>query len=222
VFEFLGRLDDQIQIRGLRVETGEIVGVANRHPTVQACAVTPVTDADGTQLVLFIVARPAKRLDEERLRAYLGERLPEQMVPTHIVGLPAMPTTANGKIDHAALADIATSQIRAASHSPTGPASDVEAAIAETVAELLKRRRVRTDENFFLLGGHSMLGAQLIVRIAKVYGVEIPLLTLFDHPTVAELAHEVERLVLDEICGMSDDELLHATAQLSAESRAQS
>ena len=91
----------------------------------------------------------------------------------------------------------------------------VEAVLARTVAELLRLPRVAVDDNFFLLGGHSMLGAQLIVRIAETYGVEMTLLTLFDNPTVAEMAAVVERLVIEEISEMDDDALLSAAAELT-------
>ncbi|MBV8929830.1 MAG: non-ribosomal peptide synthetase [Mycobacteriaceae bacterium] len=220
--EFLGRLDNQVQIRGFRVEPGEVVEAAHRHPSVQACAAAPTPGRDDTELVLFVVAQPGVNLDEDDLRTYLATRLPEPMMPSRIIGLATLPTTPNGKIDRAALAHIAKSHTCTPGEATTGPRNDVEAVLANTVAGLLKRPHVAIDENFFLLGGHSMLGAQLIVRIAELYGVEITLLDLFDRPTVAELANEVEQRVHDEICEMSDDELIHAAAQLSASSQAES
>jgi amino acid adenylation domain-containing protein len=214
--EFLGRIDDQMQIRGFRVEPGEIVGVVNRHPGVGSCAVAAVEAAAGDYLALFVVAGSGEEIDADRLRGYLAEHLPDQMVPSAIIGVDTLPTTSNGKIDRAALTAIATSQPPAASVGVAGPRTEVETALASIVAELLRLPMVAIDENFFLLGGHSMLGAQLIVRVADLYGVEMTLLTLFDNPTVAKMAIEVERLVTDEISTMSDDALLRATAQLTS------
>jgi len=213
--EFLGRLDDQVQIRGVRVETSELVAATHCHPDVAACAVVPCSDVDEIRLVMFVVPRQPDTLQEDQLCDFLRQRMPEQMMPATIVTVPELPVTGNGKIDKGALAEFATSL------SPTGdigsPAArtDVESVLAGIVAALLRRSEVGVEDNFFLLGGHSMLGAQLIVRIAQLYGVEMTLLTLFEHPTVAALAAEVERLVIEEIADMSDDELLRANAALS-------
>jgi acyl carrier protein len=144
------------------------------------------------------------------------------MVPATIVAVPDLPVTANGKIDHAALAEFARLLSPAGTTGSPDARTNVESVLADIVAELLKRPQVGVEDNFFLLGGHSMLGAQLIVRIAERYGVEITLLTLFDHPTVAELAAKVERLVIEEIADMTDDELLRANAALSASARGES
>jgi amino acid adenylation domain-containing protein len=213
--DFLGRLDDQIQVRGLRVETGEIVAVVNGYSAVQSSAVVAVDDPAGTELVLFVVAVPGIRIDDDLLHGYLAERLPSHMLPSRIVSLTAMPITPNGKIDRASLVATANRQSLAIDDDLNHGSSTVEAALAKTVAELLRLPRVAVDENFFLLGGHSMLGAQLIVRIADTYGVEMTLLTLFDNPTVAEMAAVVERLVIEEISGMDDDALLSAAAELT-------
>jgi acyl-coenzyme A synthetase/AMP-(fatty) acid ligase/acyl carrier protein len=219
--EFLGRVDDQVQIRGVRVETGEIVAAVNGHPAVQSCAVVPIEGSAGVYLALFVVAAPRLEIDTDRLRAYLAQRLPDQMVPTRIECLRSLPTTSNGKIDRSALAAIAESQSQINADGLTGPRNDVEDILASTVAELLKRPQVAIDENFFLLGGHSMLGAQLIVRVAELYGVEMTLLTLFNNPTVAQMAAEVERLIREEISAMGDDALLQAAAELTTSSKAQ-
>ncbi len=220
--EFLGRLDDQVQIRGVRVETGELVAAAHCHPDVAACAATSLQDVDETRLMLFVVARQPDTLHEDQLRDFLRQHLPEQMVPATILAVPELPVTANGKIDQAALAEFARSLSPTGGiGSPTGR-TEVESVLAGIVAALLKLPQVGVEDNFFLLGGHSMLGAQLLVRIAELYGVEMTLLTLFDHPTVAALAAEVERLVIEEIDDMSDEELLRANAALSPSSRGES
>lgn len=214
--EYVGRLDDQVQIRGVRVETRELVTAAHCHPEVAACAATALHDADETRLVLFVVTRQPDTLREEHLHEFLRHRLPAQMLPALIVAVPDLPVTANGKIDHAALAEFARSLSPAGPIGSPGDRTDVESVLAGVVADVLKVAQVGVEDNFFLLGGHSMLGAQLLVRIAELYGVELTLLTLFDHPTVGGLAAEVERLVIEDIADMSDEELLRANAALSA------
>jgi acyl carrier protein len=122
------------------------------------------------------------------------------MVPTAFVHLDEMPLMANGKLDRACLP---TPILERASEWAT-PESGLEQVLETIVAELLGLSRVRVDENFFMLGGHSLLGAQLIARIGSRFGVEMSLRSLFDNPTVAEMATEVERLLIAEVAAMSD------------------
>ncbi|MDV6268016.1 non-ribosomal peptide synthetase [Rhodococcus globerulus] len=207
--EFSSRRDDQVQIRGNRVEVGEIAGVLDRHPAVQASVVIVRGDRQNPSLAAFVV-RDDKTADISGLQTYLSAHLPDHMLPRSIIELDEFPTTAHGKIDRAALERAAHSTISVDRGSLIAPRNEVEAALAEIVAIRLDLPAVGIDENFFVLGGHSMLGAQLIIRIAEMYGVEMTLLELFDNPTVRDMAAKVEQLVVEQISGMSDQELLDA------------
>ena len=206
--EYLGRIDDQIQVRGVRVEPGEIAAVLNRHPAVESSVVLASGRGDAAFLTGYVVAADTQQPEPAELQAHLRQRLPEHMIPRDFVLLDALPTTANGKVDRTALREHAVPD-HARRHL-LAPRNDPEAVIADIVAERLGMPQVGVDENFFLLGGHSMLGAQLIIRVSEQFGVEMSLRTLFEHPTVAEMAQEVERLLVEEISRMSEAELLRA------------
>jgi acyl-CoA synthetase (AMP-forming)/AMP-acid ligase II/acyl carrier protein len=189
--EFLGRVDDQLSIRGFRVEPGEIVAALNSHPAIAASVVVGHGSSADRQLVAYAVAATGECPEPDQLAEFLGRSLPEYMVPSKFVWLDELPVTAHGKIDRAALPEPTVKNLEKLS----GRAAQtlVEATIAEVVAELLDVEEVGPTQNFFLLGGHSMFGAQLIVRLADLFDAEISLRFLFDHPTPAELAVEVER-----------------------------
>jgi amino acid adenylation domain-containing protein len=198
---FLGRLDEQVKIRGCRVELGEVVACLDRCPGIEACAVT-VRDAGDPHLVAYVVAAPRARLTATGLRAFLAPRLPDYMVPAHFVAVAALPVTANGKLDKSALpAPTADNTLplrgpdevqRAAPAG--GPGEGPRQKIGALVASLLERDSVGAEENFFLAGGHSMLGAQLVARIMDLFGVKLTLRQLFNAPTVAGLSALVARL----------------------------
>lgn len=190
--EFLGRLDDQLSIRGFRVEPGEIATALNSHPAIEvSVAVAVGRSSPERQLVAYMVARDGDLPGHEELAGFLGASLPEYMVPSSFVWLDQLPLTEHGKIDRDAL----PGRVDSAGDDPGDrrPGTRVEAATASVVAELLDLEEVGMNQNFFLLGGHSMLGAQLIVRLEEMFDVEISLRYLFDHPTPAEIAAEVER-----------------------------
>jgi amino acid adenylation domain-containing protein len=189
--EFLGRLDDQLSIRGFRVEAGEVAAALNSHPQVEASIAVAAGDSSAErQLVAYVVAA-GEQPETEELSRFLGDSLPEYMVPSKYVWLDEMPVTEHGKVDRKALPDPGTAAEPVAAGAR--PENQTEATVAAIVAELLEVPEVGMDQNFFLLGGHSMLGAQLIVRLEDMFGIEISLRYLFDHPTPAELAAEVER-----------------------------
>ena len=190
--EFLGRLDDQLSIRGFRVEPGEIAAALNSHPAIEASVVVGVgRSSSERRLVAYLVATDGERPHSDELAGFLGGSLPDYMVPSSFVWLEQLPLTAHGKIDRDALP--APGDMAGDGSAARRPGTPVEAATASVVAELLDIEEIRMTENFFLLGGHSMLGAQLIVRLDDMFGVEISLQYLFDHPTPAEIAAEVER-----------------------------
>ncbi|HVW46009.1 MAG TPA: phosphopantetheine-binding protein [Solirubrobacterales bacterium] len=192
--EFLGRLDDQLSIRGFRVEAGEVAAALNSHPGVEASVAVAAGDSSAErQLVAYVVAAGA-RPEDEALSRFLADSLPDYMVPSRYVWIDEIPLTEHGKVDRKALPDPGTAAAPEAAAGPR-PENRTEATVAAIVAELLEVPEVAMDQNFFLLGGHSMLGAQLIVRLEDMFGVEVSLRYLFDHPTPAELAAEVERQV---------------------------
>ncbi|MBM2770189.1 non-ribosomal peptide synthetase [Burkholderia anthina] len=182
---FLGRIDDQVKIRGYRVEPGE-VSAAVRAAGPIAQAETLAIEHDGRlRLATFVVMRDGAAFDEAAVRAALGATLPDYMVPAQFVALARLPVTANGKIDRAALRELAAVPVTvAAGDGPQGP---VETALAEVWQTVLKAPRVGRDDNFFELGGDSILVLQVIAR-ARKRGVRFTPKQLFDGPTVAELA----------------------------------
>ena len=177
------------------------MAVLNSHPAIEASVVVGLGSSSADRrLVAYAVPAGAETPSGEQLGEFLSEFLPDYLVPAQYVWLDELPVTAHGKIDRDALpapapattAATAPSTAPAAPTAPTG-ASEIEATTAAVVAELLDVEAVDPHQNFFLLGGHSMLGAQLIVRLEDLFGVEISLRYLFDHPTPGEIAAEVER-----------------------------
>jgi amino acid adenylation domain-containing protein len=190
--EFLGRTDDQLSIRGFRVEPGEIVAALNAHPAIGASVVvgTGTSSAD-RQLVAYVVAAGGDRPPTDELREFLAGLLPEYLLPSSYLWLDRLPLTPHGKVDRDALPPAVEPS---GTESPeTRPRTPTEATIASIVAELLDVTDIGMHQNFFLLRGHSMLGAQLIVRLEDLFGVEITLRYLFDHPTLVEIAAHVDR-----------------------------
>jgi len=195
---FLGRVDDQVKIRGYRVEPDEIAAALGAQPGVAACAVVARDDDGGERrLVAYVVAAPGAALGREALGTALRRSLPDYMVPATFVVLSSLPLTTNGKVDRAALpAPDASNTLR--DGELVAPRTEVETELAAILSALLAVEGVSVEDNFFLLGGHSLLGTQLIVRVRDVFGVELSLRTLFDAPTIADLAAEIERARLAE------------------------
>ena len=188
--ECLGRVDQQVKILGHRIEPGEIEAVLASHPEVGAAAVIAPTGPDGEpRLVAYFVPRgadPAAAPRPEALRAWLRELLPAYLVPAIYVSLGEMPQTPNGKIDRKVL------PAPAAEAMPAGPGvaprTLLEARVAAVWRELLQRPQVGMDENFFEIGGHSLLAMQLSARLRAALGVELTLRAIFEGPTVAAMA----------------------------------
>ncbi len=188
-FEFLGRLDNQVKIRGFRIEPGEIEALLGGHPGVSQAAVVPRGQGAARRLVAFVVARPGAALDGDELRSYLRGRTPDYMVPAAFTTVAALPLTANGKVDRRALAGGEPAREEpAAAGEPSGvPRSEVEAALAKVWADVLRVGAVGRHDDFFELGGDSILSIQIVAR-ARQAGVRITPRQLFDHPTIAGLA----------------------------------
>ena len=189
--EYLGRNDDQVKIRGFRIELGEIESTLSAHPVVREAIVVAREDAPGDKrLVAYVVARDGA-LDSSALRAALKGKLPDYMVPSAFVQLERLPTTPSGKVDRRALpapSDVEVVVKRAI----VAPRTYLERQMADVWEAVFKISPISVTDSFWDLGGHSMLAVKLMASIAQAFGKRIPLNTLFQAPTVAELAKHVE------------------------------
>ncbi|HYP22809.1 MAG TPA: amino acid adenylation domain-containing protein, partial [Actinomycetota bacterium] len=184
--DFLGRGDEQVKVRGYRVEPAEVEAALRTHPAVSECAVGTVVDKSGaTSLVAYFVAAPEPPVSE--LRYYLSDLLPAHMVPSSFVTLEALPLTPAGKVDRAAL-PAPGAERPDVGHAYEEPRTETEKVLAEIWADVLGVERVGRTDNFFDLGGHSLLGTQLMSRIRNRFEAEVPLRALFERPTVGGLA----------------------------------
>ncbi|HLL47246.1 MAG TPA: condensation domain-containing protein, partial [Longimicrobiaceae bacterium] len=183
--EYLGRLDQQAKVRGFRIEPGEIESALRRHPSVADAAVVVRTDAGRPQLVGYVAAAQGAALDADVLRAHLAAWVPEYMVPSALVALEKLPLTPSGKLDRRALPAPGEDDASRAEH--VAPRTDAEAALAGVWRELLRVERVGAHDNFFALGGDSILSIQMVSRAAAA-GVRIAPWQVFQHQTLAGLA----------------------------------
>ena len=203
---FLGRVDEQIKIRGFRIEPAEIVKVLDEHPAVQVSTVVAreVEPGDKRLLAYFVPAGKTQPTHTE-LRNFIASRLPAYMVPAMFVRLRDLPLNSSGKVDRATLpAPDAENTLHDTSF--VAPRTPIEERLAVTLASLLDLDRVSVEDNFFLLGGHSLLGTQLIARIRDTFAVELSLRSLFDLPTISKLSEHIEALIVGKLHAMSEDE----------------
>jgi len=213
--QFLGRIDDgQVQLRGHRIELDEVAAVLAGHPSVGHCAVVVRNDVGDARLVAYVVPADVPMPGRAELRAYLAERLPAQMVPGAFVAIDALPVTSNGKLDRGALPAPGLEVLVSGSAAPDGPTEEAIAAILE---ELMELEGIGRDDNFFELGGHSLMGAQVVARVQERFGVELPLLAVFDNPSVAEMAIVVGEAVVVRVESMSDEEAEQMLASRAGE-----
>jgi amino acid adenylation domain-containing protein len=185
--EILGRVDDQIKIRGIRIEPSEVEAVLRAHPAIQAAAVKAAGGSGDERLIGYVVVRGGGPTPED-LRGFVRARIPDYMVPSAFMTLDALPLTPSGKVDRRALPEPVRVDRK---RGPVAPRTREEKALAEIVAEVLKLDHVGVLDNFFELGGHSLLGIQVIARIRKVFRVELPLRLLFEKPTIAGLSRHI-------------------------------
>ena len=188
-YEFLGRADEQVQVRGQRVELEEIAAALREHATVAGGVVVARERVPGdVQLVAYVVPARDHTVDRTELRAHLASRLPPYMVPTVFVAIDGLPFTTNGKIDRAAL-PCPDRVVRPEDRGRTA----VERAVGALLEELLELDAVGRSDNFFELGGHSLMAAQLVARLEEQFDIEVELLAVFDNPTAAGIAAVLER-----------------------------
>ncbi|SDF37168.1 non-ribosomal peptide synthetase, partial [Myxococcus virescens] len=187
VLEFLGRLDHQVKVRGFRIELGEIEAVLRAHPSVVEATAVVREDASGSNRVVAYVVPP--QADVAPLREYLHQHLPDYMVPSAFVGLDAFPLTPNGKVDRKALP---APDLGLGAADYVEPRTELEQQLAALFREALGLERVGLNDDFFLMGGHSLLATQVVTRLRAQLGVDLPLRTFFEAPTVARLAARLE------------------------------
>jgi len=218
--EFLGRIDQQVKLRGFRIELGEIEAVLAQHPTVADAVVLVREDQpDEPRLVAYMVAAAGQEVVPSDLRAFLQGHLPAHMIPAAFVVLEAFPLTPSNKVDRKALPAPDHTVAESIPYAP--PRTELEEQLAEMCAQLLQLERVGIHNNFFELGGHSLLAARYASYIRESFGIDLPLRTIFEHATVAELAAEIDLLraanqekeqqiadVLAQIENLSDEEVL--------------
>ncbi|MEG4987494.1 amino acid adenylation domain-containing protein [Microcoleus sp. BR0-C5] len=219
--EFLGRGDSQVKIRGFRIELGEIEAALSQHSSVSTAAVLLQENAPGSQrLVAYLVPNSGFRNQHpeliSELRSYLKDKLPDYMVPSAFVLLDALPLTPNGKIDRLALSqrcDYVSDETAF-----TEPQTPTEKEMAEIWTALLGLEQVGTNQNFFDLGGHSLMATQLISRVRSCFGVELGLRDFFAAPTVQNLAELIEEEILANADSNQIDELLDLLEKSDGES----
>ncbi len=184
--EILGRQDDQIKLHGVRIELGEISNTLAAHPAVQSAVVVGRKEQeDNPYLAAYVVKEPHAQAQEDELRYYLSERLPTAMVPSRYVFLERLPLTPNGKVDKKSL-PVPVGVSGGGGH--TQPHNAIEAKLIQIWKDLLRVKQVGVQDNFFLLGGHSLLAVQMFNQIQEVFGVLLPLTSLFHQPNIAHLA----------------------------------
>jgi amino acid adenylation domain-containing protein len=233
---FLGRVDDQVKVRGFRIEPGEVKAALERHPAVREAVVAVREDTPGEKrLAAYVVASNGTAPDVAELRTHLLASLPEYMIPGAFVAMDRLPLTPSGKVDRAALP---APEQAAAESEYAAPRNAAEALLAGIFAQVLKRDRVSIHDDFFELGGHSLLAVRMISRLREAFGAEVPLRAVLEHPTVAAMASALGALraqtaapalvaasaagdeILEGVGEMSEEELDRLLSQLSADEEA--
>lgn len=217
--EYLGRIDHQVKVRGFRIELGEIEATLREHAGIQDCAVTAYekTSTD-TRLVAYLVFKSDTVPSLNQLKRFLAQELPDYMVPSSFIVLEKLPLTASGKLDRQALPT--PEQAESTQKRPyVAPGTPVEEVLAGLWAELLEKEPVGVNDDFFMLGGDSILSIRAVSRLRSIFQVEIPIRALFDAPTVGQFAQaitayenvpgQIERaaVLLKQIEEMSDEDI---------------
>jgi len=213
--EFLGRVDFQVKIRGFRVEPGEIEAVVKRHPRVRSAVVVARGETGSDpRLVAYVAGERNAAPSAEELKTWLRARVPDYMVPAAFVALDVLPLTASGKVDRAAL----PLPEDAPSREYVAPRTPSEAVVADTWREVLRVERVGAQDNFFDLGGHSLLLTQVMSRLRKIFKRDLPIRWLFEAPTVSGLAGRIDEAERLELTRMVEE--LESQPESGADDRA--
>lgn len=195
ILEFLGRRDRQIKLRGHRIELDEIESLLRTHPDISDAAVcaTTASDAHVDRLIAYVCPQAGSMAGSADLRIFLQQRLPDSMIPAAFAFVPEFPLTANGKVDRKALLSLnGWHEDTAVPFAP--PRTEVESELAALWSEVLHTGEIGIHDSFFARGGHSLLASQLVVRIEKMYSIDLPLSAIFENATIAELAETIETL----------------------------
>jgi len=205
-FAYVGRVDEQIKILGYRIEPAEIEAVIDRHPSIaESVVVARGCDCADMRLTAYVTLRNGTTPSATELREHLRSVLPDYMLPATYVKVEGFPLTVSGKIDRTLLPE-PTIDNSLRDQDFSAPSSILEKRLAAIICELFKLQTVSVNDNFFLLGGHSLLGAQLIIKIRAEFGVDLALRNLFESPSIAELSNEIERLIVARIDRMTEAE----------------
>lgn len=195
--EFLGRGDQQVKLRGFRIELGEIEATLMLHQDVQqALVVTQQDNARGEELVAYVVARQSSPSD---LRSFLQKRLPGYMLPARLVFLDALPLTPQGKLDRLALAQRSPLADAGGHEATVQPATPLQKALAEIWCQVLGLTEISMHDNFFDMGGHSLLAMQLVFQIQEVAALHVPVRRLFEAPTIEAFSVVIEELLMKKL-----------------------
>ena len=187
--EILGRIDQQVKIRGIRIELGEIEAALLQHPAVRQSVVLVRQDTSGDKrIVAYVVLEPTTAI--QQLRQYLSQQLPDYTIPAVFVPIDGVPLTPNGKVDSTALAAPDWSE-RRSERELVAPRTAIEQQLAKIWAEVLQQEQIGVYDNFFELGGHSLLATQVIARMREALVIDLPLRKLFEYPTIASLAEAI-------------------------------
>ena len=192
--EYLGRLDQQVKIRGYRIEPGEIEAVIREHPAVQEAVVVARAGADNNHhLVAYLVDEPEQVIQTGEMQGYLRTHLPEYMIPSAFMYLETLPLLPNGKLDRKALPEL-DENLEREEVEYVAPRTPVEERLASIWSEVLALKQVGIYDNFFAIGGHSLLITQILTRVHDAFQVTLPVRTLFKNPTIVGLAEAIEKV----------------------------
>jgi thioesterase domain-containing protein/acyl carrier protein len=184
---YLGRRDDQVKVRGMRVELSEVRAVLAQHPSIEQIEVVVQHTHDEVSLVAYIVTRPDSAFDTAHLRRFAGEQLPSHMLPAHFVQLASLPLTPNGKVDRLRLPKPSLA-LETGALNAVAPRNDVESRLAAIWHTLLHQAPISMHTDFFAAGGHSLLAMHLFVKIEREFGVTLPLASIVQESTIEHLA----------------------------------
>jgi amino acid adenylation domain-containing protein len=193
---FCGRIDGQIKLRGYRIEADEISNVLDKHSAIQNSAVGVYENSLGEkQLSAYVVLQDTAKVTGRALKQFLRSKLPEYMIPSIFIRIETLPLLPSGKLDRNALPLPTLDNMLREESQPAN--NEVERQLIDIMTKLLGVKTISINDDFFMLGGHSLMGAQLLNKVRETFGVEITLMKLFENGTIASMAKEIERLTLE-------------------------